>query len=163
MKREELIHYFDTSMGKSEAAYALIGDGVASLTEEFNPEEETKQWINQANGTSEVKSYTPSIEVEKEDCVDDDMQTCIDKLVDELPTGAAAESYYVRFRLKDKTEDGKYTAYRRKCAVSVTSTGGDAGSNVVNAIKIGGKGAAVKGVFDIKTKTFTEGEPGIGG
>lgn len=157
MKRDELVHYFDTSMGEGTPAYALIGDGVSSLTEEFNPEEETNQWINQANGNTEVKSYTPSIEVEKQDCIDDDMQTCIDKLVDELPTAAAAESSYVRFRLKDKTEDGKYTAYKRKCAVSVNSTGGDAGGNVVNSIKIGGKGAAVKGVFDVKTKTFTEG------
>ena len=157
MKREELIHYFDTSMGADTPTWALIGDGVSSMSEEMNPEEETNQWINQSNGDSTVKSYTPSMEVEKQDCIDDDMQTCIDKLVDELPTGNAAESYYLRLRLKDKTEDGKYTAYKRKCAVSVNSTGGDAGSNVVNSIKISGKGAAVKGVFDVATKTFTEG------
>lgn len=157
MKREELIHYFDTSMGSENPSWALIGDGVSSMSEEMNPEEETNQWINQSNGDSTVKSYTPSMEVEKQDCIDDDMQACIDKLVDELPTGNAAESYYLRLRLKDKTEDGKYTAYKRKCAVSVNSTGGDAGSNVVNSIKISGKGAAVKGVFDVATKTFTEG------
>lgn len=159
MKREELIHYLDTSMGGETPAYALIGDGVSSLTEEMNPEEETNQWINQANGNTEIKSYTPSIEVEKQDCVDDDMQTFIDKMVDELPTGTAAETNYVRLRLKDAISgaDGKYVAYRRKCAISVSNTGGDAGSNVVNSIKIGGKGASVKGYFDVKTKTFTEG------
>lgn len=156
MKREELLHYFDTSMGSGTPSWALIGDGVSSLTEEFNPEEETNQWINQANGNTEVKSYTPSIEVEKQDCVEDEMQTCIDQLTDTLPTGASAESSYIRFRLKDKTEDGKYIAYRRRCAVSVNSTGGDAGANVVNSIKIGGKGEAVKGVFDVATRTFTE-------
>lgn len=59
MKREELIHYLDTSMGGENPAYALIGDGVSSLTEEMNPEEETNQWINQANGNTEIKSYTP--------------------------------------------------------------------------------------------------------
>lgn len=164
-KREELVHYIDTSMGQAEATYALIGDGVSSLTEEFNPEEETNQWINQANGDTEVKSYTPSIEVEKQDCIDDDMQAFIDKIVDELPTGSAAETYYVRFRLKDAIPDaaGKYIAWRRRCAVSATSTGGDAGANVVNAIKIGGKGAAVKGYFDVSAKEFTEGEYSAGG
>lgn len=155
MKREELVHYLDTSMGSGDPAWALIGDGVSSLTEEFNPEEETQQWINQANGDTSVKSYTPSIEVEKQDCIDDEMQAFINKMVDELPTAKAAETSYLRFRLTDKTEDNKYVAYMRKCAVSVNSTGGEAGSNVVNSIKIGGKGAAVKGTFDPATKTFT--------
>ena len=31
-KREELIHYIDTSMGQEEASYALIGDGVSSIS-----------------------------------------------------------------------------------------------------------------------------------
>ena len=39
----------------------------------------------------------------------------------------------------------------------VNSTGGDAGGNVVNNIKLGGKGSAVKGTFDVAKKTFTEG------
>lgn len=156
MKRNDLQHYFDTSMGQ-ETGYALLGDGISSLEEQFNPEEDTTQWINQANGNTEVKSYTPSIEVSKEDCIDDDMQTCIDTLVDTLPTGMAAESFYIRLRMKDKVSDGVYKAYKRKCAVSVTSTGGDAGNNVVNGIKIGGKGEAIVGTYDIKTNTFTEG------
>ena len=118
-KREELIHYIDTSMGQEEAVYALIGDGVSSMTEEFNVEEETTQWINQANGNTEVRSYTPSIEVEKQDCIDDDMQAFIDKIIDELPTGTDAETYYVRFRLKDAipSASGKYVAYRRRCGI----------------------------------------------
>ena len=157
MKREELQHYFDTSMGE-ETGYALIGDGVSSLTEEFNPEEGTSQWINQANGNTDVKSYTPSIEVAKEDCIDDDMQDCIDTLVDTLPTGTSAVSFYVRLRLKDNISAGVYKAYRRKCAVSVVNTGGDAGNNVSNTIKIGGKGDAIVGTFNIATNTFTVGE-----
>lgn len=157
MKRHELLHYVDTSMGSGQEAYALLGDGITSLTEEMNPEEETQQWINQENGDTDVKSYTPSIEVEKQDCVDDDAQAWIDKMVDELPTGAAATTSYVRFRLKDKVEskEGTYVAYKRPCAVTVNNTGGDAGGNVVNSIKLGGKGAAIKGTFDVTTKVFT--------
>ena len=64
MKRHELLHYVDTSMGSGSPTYALLGDGITSLSEEMNPEEETQQWNNQENGDSEVKSYTPSIEVE---------------------------------------------------------------------------------------------------
>ncbi|MCI6710168.1 MULTISPECIES: phage tail tube protein [Eisenbergiella] len=159
MKRHELKHYVDTSMGSGSPSWALLGDGISSLTEEMNPEEETNQWINQENGDSEIKSYTPSIEVEKQDCVDDEAQTWIDKMVDELPTGNSATTAYVRFRLKDKVSEGVYKAYKRNCAVTVNNTGGDAGGNVVNSVKLSGKGSQVKGTFNVTTKTFTEGEP----
>lgn len=158
MKRHELLHYVDTSMGVDVAKYALLGDGITSLSEEMNPEEETQQWINQENGDSQIKSYTPSIEVEKQDCVDDDAQAWIDKMVDELPTGQKAVTSYVRFRLKDKKGEGIYTAYKRQCVVVVNNVGGEAGGNVVNSIKLSGKGPSVKGTFDVAKKTFTEGE-----
>lgn len=163
MKRHELKHYVDTSMGSGAPSWALLGDGINSLTEEMNPEEETNQWINQENGDSEIKSYTPSIEVEKQDCVDDEAQTWIDTMVDELPTGNSATTAYVRFRLKDKVSEGVYKAYKRNCAVTVNNTGGDAGGNVVNSVKLSGKGSQVKGTFNIATKTFTEGEPAPAG
>ena len=35
--REDLRHYIDTTMGAEEQKYALLGDGVESLTEEMNP------------------------------------------------------------------------------------------------------------------------------
>ena len=121
MKRHELLHYVDTSMGSGSPTWALLGNGISSLTEEMNPDEETNQWINQENGDSNVKSYTPSVEVEKQDCVDDDAQAWIDKMVDELPTGTLATTSYVRFRLKDKISEGIYTAYKRNCAVTAVS------------------------------------------
>lgn len=164
MKRHELVHYLNTALGGGEAKYALIGDGVASATEEFNPEEETNHWINQISGSTDLKSYTPSMEIERKDCVDDDMQEFINKLEDELPTGGEATTDYVRLRLKDKIveADGKYVAYRRACTVMAVNTGGDAGDYNMDSIKIGGKGDSVKGYFDVKTKTFTEGEYSAG-
>ena len=44
--RDNLRHYIDTSMNAEEAKYRLLGDGVESLTEEMNPEEETKHYIH---------------------------------------------------------------------------------------------------------------------
>ena len=63
--REKLMHFLNIGTTGTDK-YVLIGDGVSSLTEEFNPESETKQYINQSNGTTNIKSYTPSISVEKE-------------------------------------------------------------------------------------------------
>lgn len=78
-------------MGSGSPVWALLGNGISSLTEEMNPEEETNQWINQENGDSEIKSYTPSIEVEKQDCVSDEAQAWIDEMIDTLPTGGSRD------------------------------------------------------------------------
>ena len=44
--RDMLRHYFN--IGTPEAPkWVLLGDGITSLTEEFNPESETKQYINE--------------------------------------------------------------------------------------------------------------------
>ena len=51
--REKLMHFINIG-SQTTASYVLIGDGVTSLTEEFNAESETKQYINQANGTTHI-------------------------------------------------------------------------------------------------------------
>ena len=155
--REDLRHYADTSMGSEEAKYRLLGDGIESLTEEMNPEEESKHYINMSSGSSRVKSYQRSIEVDKEDCVDDEVQKWIDGLVDNLPVGAKAETSFVRFRLKDAVAEqaGSYKAVKVPCTVSVASSGGDGGDYVHNVINLKQCGDDIHGVFDIKTEIFT--------
>lgn len=137
--------------------YHLLGDGIASLTEEFNAEEETEQWINQENGTTDIKSYTPSISVEMQDIDQDDAELVdwFNNLIDTLPTGSKAISSYVRVRIKGSGPS--YSAVQRKCAISVGSTGGDAGANVTNSITIGGRGDGIQGTFNAETGKFTAG------
>lgn len=137
--------------------YHMIGEGVESLSEEFNAETDTKQWINQANGNTDVKSYAPNIDFDMEDVdpEDEELQEWINRMVDTLPTGSEAVTSYIRVRLKNPTGTGVYKAVKRMCAVSVGSTGGDAGANVTNSISLGGKGDGIQGTFDVKTKIFT--------
>lgn len=169
MKRDLLAHYVDigmkTAIDAEDTNFHLLGEGVGALSEEFNPETETKQWINDKNGNTAIKSYTPSIEVEIEDCDQDDTELIdwLNDLVDDLPTGKDATSSYVRVRLNRPLDsagtDAKvFKAVKRMCSISVSSTGGDAGSNVVNSISIGGKGDGKKGYFNIETNKFTVGE-----
>ncbi len=159
MKRHELQHFVDINMDATLANtdYHLIGEGVSSLTEEFNAEEETEQWINQQNGTTNLNSYTPSISVEMQDVdqEDSDLIDWINELIDTLPTGSKAISSYVRVRIKGSGPS--YPAVQRKCSISVGSTGGDAGANVANSITIGGRGDAIQGTFNAETKKFTAG------
>ncbi len=155
MKRHNLRHFVDITMGGSAQDYHLIGEGVSSLTEDFNAEEETEQWINQENGTTDLKSYTPSIDIEMQD-VDQDDKALVDwiySLIDTLPTGKAAVTSYIRVRV---TGSGPaYPAVKRQCSVSVGSTGGDAGENITNSITLGGRGDGIPGTFNVETSTFT--------
>lgn len=160
MRRDQLAHFVDINHScysdNKEEKYALLGDGIDSLTEEFNSETETKQWINNQNGTTLIKSYTPTISVSRDDCIDDDTRTWIKKIINELPIGQDAHTYCVRVDMTDEQGDNEYGAYRRKYAVSADSTGGDAGGNVIDAVTLSGVGDAVKGIFNPTTLVFTE-------
>lgn len=153
--REKLVHYFN--IGTSDTPeYVLLGDGITSLTEEFNPESDTKQYINQSNGTTVIKSYTPSISIEKEYIKDDSLQKWIDEKVKTLPVGSDAESDYIRINLFEESGTaGTYTAVKRRCTFQFDSVGGDAGSELVSALTLGGIGDGIEGTFDVSTKKFT--------
>lgn len=153
--REKLVHYFN--IGTSDTPeYVLLGDGITSLTEEFNPETDTKQYINQSNGTTVIKSYTPSISIEKEYIKDDSLQKWIDEKVKTLPVGSDAESDYIRINLFEESGTaGTYTAVKRRCTFQFDSVGGDAGSELVSALTLGGIGDGIAGTFDVSTKKFT--------
>ena len=155
--REDLRHYVDTSMNAEVATYALLGDGINSLTEEMNPEEETKHYINMAKASNAIKAYQRTFEVDKEDCVEDAVQKWIDGLVDKLPTGAKAQTSFVRFRIKDAVEGstGVYKAIKVPCTVAVASSGGDGGDYIHNVINVKQCGDDIEGTFDVSKSTFT--------
>lgn len=156
--REDLRHYVDTSMNADKATYFLLGDGINSLTEEMNPEEETKHYIHMAKAANRVKAYQRGFEVDREDCVEDDVQKWIDGLVDKLPTGIKAQTSFVRFRIKDAVDGstGVYKAIKVPCTVSVASSGGEGGDYVHNVINIKQCGDDIEGTFDVATSTLTE-------
>lgn len=157
MKRHLLRHLVDVKMDTTYANsdYHLLGEGVASLTEEFNAEEETEQWINQESGSTDIKSYTPSIEVERQDVDQDDTELTewFEKMIDTLPTGKDAATSYVRVRLRGSGPT--YKATLQPCTVTVGSTGGDAGSNVTDVITLGGRGDKISGTYNMETGKFT--------
>lgn len=152
--REKLMHFFNIG---TEAApnYVLLGDGITSLTEEFNPEQDTKQYIHQSNGTTTVKSYTPSLSVEKEYIKNDELQKWMDTKIKILPTGTAAQSDYIRINILEDSVDGAYPAVKRRCSYQFDSIGGDAGNELVSSMTLGGIGDGIQGTFDVQTRTFT--------
>ena len=154
--REKLMHFFN--IGTADAPkYALLGDGITSLTEEFNPESEVKHYINMASGSNRVKSYAPSISVEKEYIKDEELQTWINEKIRVLPVGVEAEADYIRINILDgASEDGSYPAVKRPCTYQFDSIGGDGGGEIMNNMTLSGNGDPVQGTFNVKTLTFTE-------
>ncbi len=154
--REKLMHFFNIGTAETPE-YVLLGDGITSLTEEFNPESDTKQYIHQANGTTSIKSYTPSISVEKEYINNEKLQQWMDEKIKLLPVGTAAESDYVRLNVMETpTAEGTYPAVKRRCSYQFDNIGGDAGSELKNSMTLGGIGDGIQGTFNVKTGTFTE-------
>lgn len=155
--REQLRHYTDVTMNSEKPQYELLGDGISSLTENMNPEEESKHYIHMSKASNKVKAYQRTFDVDKEDCIDDEVQEWIDGLVDTLPVGSAANTSFVRFRLKDAVSgsEGTYKAIKVPCTVSVASSGGDGGDYVHNVINVKQQGEDVHGTFNVTTKTFT--------
>lgn len=154
-KREKLVHYLNIGSATT-ASYELLGDGITSLTEEFNPTTNTKQYINQANGSTSVDSYAPSIDVEREHIHGDALQNWWDEKVKLLPTGSDAETDYVRINLFNTTSTSNvYSAVKRKCTFAFNSIGGDAGSDWMDSMTLGGVGDGIQGTFNVQTKTFT--------
>lgn len=156
--REDLRHYVDVAMNDKNPQFELLGDGIESLEENMNPEEESKHYINMKNASNSIKSYQRTFDVDKEDCIEDEVQSWIDTLVDDLPKGDKAHTSFVRFRLKDAVtgKEGVYRAIRVPCTVSVNSSGGNGGDYVHNSISVKQQGDDIRGTFDVKTKTFTE-------
>lgn len=153
--REKLMHYFNIGT-KAEPNYVLLGDGITSLTEEFNPESESKQYINKVSASNRVKSYAPSISVEKEYIKEEALQTWMNEKIRVLPVGVEAESDYIRINILDgASADGSYPAVKRPCTYQFDSIGGDGGGDIMNNMTLTGNGDAVQGTFNIKTLTFT--------
>ncbi|MCM1112870.1 MAG: hypothetical protein NC399_06405 [Muribaculum sp.] len=155
--RDNLRHYFNIGTAKAPE-YVLLGDGITSLTEEFNPETEQKHYIHQKDGTNNIKSYSPSISVEKEYIKGEDFQNWIDQKIKTLPTGAEAMSDYVRINIMEEGVDGVYPAVRRKCTYQFDSVGGEGGGVLVNSMTLSSAGDGKQGTFDVASKTFTAAE-----
>ena len=153
--REKLMHFLNIGT-KEEPKYALLGDGITSLTEEFNPEAESKHFINMASASNRVKSYAPSISVEKEYIVEEELQKWIDEKIKVLPVGVEAESDYIRINILEGADTaGTYQAVKRPCTYQFDSIGGEGGGAIMNNMTITGNGDQVTGTFNVETKTFT--------
>lgn len=151
----DVADYIDVSTDGSSEKYELMGLGITSAGKTLNPQEDTKQYVNQGSATTTISSYQPEYPFEGEMIKNDKV---IDKIYtigrDELK-GAKAQVKHVRVELfKEPTSGTKYPAQRRVVTISVSEMPREAGT----AVGLSGSLKAVtdveEGTFDITTKTF---------
>lgn len=144
MKRSILQHLMWVQHTVSTPAYYLINEGVPELTEEFEPDEETLQYVAEDAKTSFVKSYAMSVGLTVS-LVDED-PVCKEILwfMQNLKTGSEADTKYVRFMLTDKISDSTYIGYEVDANISISNIGGSAEDYLSSEATLNGKGSPRK-------------------
>lgn len=160
IERKYLAHYIDSAFSAGQPAYSLLGKDLEEFNIELNPEVESKQNILGENSVV-VTGYEASSSVEPYYCDHNDaLSTKLMDIAMNRLTGDNCKTTVVDVLLTpgaDGAEPECVWAYREECFVVPESIGGDT-SGVQIPFTIHRAGNRVKGTFDVKTKTFTEGE-----
>ena len=151
----DIADYIDVSTDGSSEKYELMGLGITSAGKTLNPQEDTKQYVNQGSATTVITSYQPEYPFEGEMIKNDKVLDKIYEIGRNEIKGGKAQAKHVRVELfKEPTSGKKYPAQRRTVTISVSEMPREAGS----AVGLSGSLKAVtdieEGTFDITTKTF---------
>ena len=154
IERKYLAHYLDAKFSKASSEYTRLGKDLEEYNEELNPDVELKKNIlgeqSVKNNGYEVQSEVDPFYAE----YGDPLYEQLEKIANERLTGDDCVTTKVDVMLN---ADGTVLwAYREKVVVVPNSFGGDT-SGVQIPFTVYNAGERVKGTWDVKTKTFTEG------
>ena len=153
MERKWLAHFIDANFGASEITNYRLGKDIEEYNIELNGEIEEKQNILGENSVTH-KGYKPTSSVDTFYAKNGD--TLSDKLMEIANDRLKGDD--VRTTVVDVIMDDDGTvisAYREEAVIDVKSIGGSTEVNIPFDIHYAGN--RVKGTFDTKTKTFSEG------
>lgn len=149
---------FGKWMGGNTSNIIELGDGYVELTEDWSPNMEEKQYVNQKTASNTLNGYALSMTPER-DHLSDEAQRYIDEAFRKFPTGTDAQTDYYRFYKTDKTGvENSWKAIKVPVIAAPSSTGGSGGETLTSSIKISGNGDVVEGIMSIAggVWTFTE-------
>lgn len=155
--REELLSYMNTGTAETPV-WSLIGAGFTDLTEALNPVTKDSHYIHQKTGTSSVIGYAPTFTFAAELDKGDSVAAYIANIGRERKVGADCETDIINvYTWVDGSAEGTKLAYRQHVAIKVDNSGSGVGGEAVGlAGALLYKGDAIKGDFNVTTKTFTE-------
>lgn len=142
-----------TWLGGTTSNIVEIGDGVTELTEEWGPDIESKQYINQTTKASSLKGYEFSTTIERE-YMDDEFQTAINDGLKQFPTGKKCETYYYRYFKTDIT-GGSGDCIRVPVIMAPASAGGSGEDILTAGLELSGNGDVEQGTITITEDGYT--------
>lgn len=155
--RSKLVHLLNTGTIESPV-WSFINEGVTELTENFNADTNTLQYVGEEQSTTYTRKYAPNISLSAVVVSGDPVNEWIQTQINTLPVGSAANTQYIRFNILDKVtgQDNSYKAYMRGATIAVDSIGGSAGEEIGMSLTLNGTGSQVEGTVTM-TKDSTSG------
>lgn len=158
VKRSQFATFMDTTPSDTPT-YALIGDGITSAEISYNPETEEYTFIHQDSGTTNLKSYSPSMPIEAIAVSGDSVFDFVDELRQSRAVLDAAKTTIVNVWLyEDPTGEAPnetYPAEQQEVIVSIESFGGEGGDPAKINYTLNYAGDPVAGTFGPTAKAFT--------
>lgn len=151
--RSILGHLFNISMPYSYAnpVFEIACGGIEELSEEFNPDTDTIQYLCEDVKTTNVSGYDISFDVDISYIKGSKMQIWVDNLVRTLPKGGQCEFDYIRFNKAETIYgyENRFIGVRRKGTVYPNSIGGSAGDPLSCNLTIAGSGNSETGYVTV--------------
>ena len=157
IRRSQLAEYLNTAPKAGSPEWSRIGFGVESKSNDYSPELDERQFIDEDSPNSAVKRYTNTSEFDISAAKGSAVFEFLDTLRITRALYADAETQSLEVRLYDPIdgEPNTFAATLLNVAVAVNSAGDGAEDPLTLSASVNGKGDPVQGKFNYATKTFT--------
>lgn len=155
--RKYMAHFLDASFGGGSADWQRLGKDLEEYNIELNPDTETSKNII-GESTFKHNGYEVSSEADPFYAyVGDPLFEKLQEIVDERIDDSRMYTDTLEVHLWDGDESTGFVAYKQNAAIVPTSYGGDTSGYQI-PFTVNYRGERVKGVYNPKTKTFSEGQ-----
>jgi hypothetical protein len=137
------------------AAYSLLGDGVTSAKETFNPKITNETYIINDNATPSVDSYAATTPVVQTAKVGDAVYDYIETLKNNRDVEEDAETYIVNVYEYENAYLSNYPATKQNVVISIESFDREGGVRVPINYTLQYQGDPIQGSFNPTSKVFT--------
>lgn len=109
--RDQIATYLDTTPSSS-ATWKIIGIGVTSMGQEYNPQKTTEKWIIHKNATTTTDSYQISTAVSQSCYKGDPVFEFVNKIRREAGVGSKCVTNILDIDMWDATGEGVNKSYK---------------------------------------------------
>ena len=155
VKRSQKAMFMNITPDETNPTYARMGEGITTLTMNYNPSVTTEQYIDDDVATSSIDSYAPTIPVDQACVAGDGVFEFIDDLRKTLPVLSAADTDVIEVDMYETPDTGGtiYPARKWNVSIQFDTDGGDAGPAARITYTLLVRGAPIEGDFDVSPDT----------